>query len=252
MENEPVVTPETAETPITEQAVITENAAPSNENVETKPDRTFTQKELDEIITKRIERERESTTKKASQEARDAMIAENGYSWNGKPITTEAEYKQALKEQELTEQYKAKDLPDDVIQELVESKKFREQYESEKQTTAQKAKQEAEFKAFFETFPDTDPKDIPQSVWDDVHKGKSLVDAFTRHENQSLKQKLAELEKSKQIEQKNNENASSSTGSVTGNGSSAPAFFTQEQVSKMSNADVNKNWSAINESMKKW
>ena len=146
MENESVVTPETVETPITEQAVNTENAEPSNETVETNPERTFTQSELDEIITKRIERDRESTTKKAAQAARDALIAENGYSWNGKPITTEAEYKQALREQELTEQYKAKDLPDDVIQELVESKKFREQYESEKQTTAQKDKQEAEFK----------------------------------------------------------------------------------------------------------
>jgi hypothetical protein len=85
-----------------------------------------------------------------------------------------------------------------------------------------------------------------------VGKGKSLVDAFVRHENQSLKQRLEALEQAKQIEQQNQANAASSTGSVTGNGTSAPAFFTQEQVSKMSTSEVNKNWTAINESMKKW
>ena len=245
-------TPETVETPITEQAVNTEYAEPSAEKVETTPEKTFTQAELNEIITKRIERERETTSKKAAQEARDAYIAEQGYEWNGSPITTEAAYKQALKEQKIMEELQEKGLPDEVIQELVESRKDREERAKEKQQMTEKQQQEAEYKAFLETYPDVDPKDIPQSVWDDVGKGKSLVDAFVRHENQSLKQRLEALEQAKQIEQQNQANAASSTGSVTGNGTSAPAFFTQEQVSKMSTSEVNKNWTAINESMKKW
>lgn len=251
MENEQVVTSETVETPITEQAVITENAAPSNETVETKPEKTFTQKELDDIITKRLERDRESTAKKAAQEARDALIAEENMQWNGKQIKTEQEYRQMLQEQAIRKQYEGK-VDDDVLQEIVESKKFREEYLTKKQQDEIKAKQEADFQAFYEAFPDTEAKDIPQSVWDEVHKGKSLVDAFTRHENQTLKQKLAEAEKKKQIDQQNNENAASSTGSVTGNGDGKPSFFTKEQVSKMSNAEVNKNWNAIMESQKKW
>lgn len=247
----PQATPEIVETPPTEQAVTTENAEPSTE-VGTKPEKTFTQAELDAIITKRIERERESTAKRVAQEARDTYIKEQGYTWQGKPITTEAEYRQALQEQKWMEQYQSHDLPEDVVQELVEGKKFREQYQQEKQTNEQKAKQDADFAAFLQTYPDVKASDIPENVWQEVNQGKSLVDAYARHENQLLKQQLAEFKQSKQVEQQNAENAASSTGSVTGNGSVAPVFFTPDQVSKMSLEETNKNWAAINESMKKW
>jgi hypothetical protein len=42
-----------------------------------------------------------AATEKVRQESRDAYIAEQGYVWNGKKITTEAEYKNALREKEL-------------------------------------------------------------------------------------------------------------------------------------------------------
>jgi hypothetical protein len=194
----------------------------------------------------------DKAVERAKQEALDTYIAEQGYTWNGKPITTKAEYDQALKEQELTEKYKSQDLPDEVIQELVENKKFRDQYEQDRKQSEERAKVESDFQAFLDTFSDTDPKDIPQSVWDEVDKGKSLVDAYTRYENQSLKQKLAELEKSKQIEQQNEENAQSSTGAINNKGEGGQAYFTREQVAKMSIEEVNKNWNTINESTKKW
>lgn len=53
---------------------------------------------------------------RAQQEARDAYIAEQGYEWQGKSITTEAEYKAAVREQELLNQYK--ELPPEVAQQL--------------------------------------------------------------------------------------------------------------------------------------
>ncbi|OMF38778.1 hypothetical protein BK133_00815 [Paenibacillus sp. FSL H8-0548] len=249
--NEPVVSSEIVDTPIAEQAVNTENAEPSAEIVETKAEKTFTQSELDAIIQKRIDRERESVTKKAAQEARDAYFAEQNIEWQGKKITTESEYKQALKEKELIDKYSEQGLPDDVVQELVEGKKFRDQYNETQKKTADQAKQESDFHAFLETYPDVDPKDIPQTVWDDVSNGKSLVDAFVKHENQTLKQRLAEVEKSKQIEQQNIDNAQASTGAVTNTGGN-PAYFTREQVAKMSISETNRNWTAINESMKKW
>jgi hypothetical protein len=255
MENETietVVTPESVETPITEQAVTTENAEPSAETVETKPEKTFTQAELDSIIQKRIERERESTTKKASQEARDAYIAEQDWSWNGKKITTEADYKQAKQEEQLWAQYNNRELPEDVIQELVEGKKFREKFAESENEKAERERVNADFQAFVETFPDAKNEDIPQAVWDEVNKGKSLVDAYTKYENQTLKQKLAEVEQAKQIEQQNQENAASSTGSLTGKAGEKPAFFTPDQVKAMSQTDVDKNWNAIMESQKKW
>lgn len=242
--------PETVETPIVEQAVTTENAEPNVEVAETKPEKTFTQAELNEIITKRIERERESVSKKAAQEARDAYVAEQGIEWNGKHITTEAEYKEALKEQELTERYRSQELPDEVIAELVEGKKFREKFSESEKQSAERAKVESDFLEFTKAFPDAKPEDIPTSVWADVNAGKSLVDAYTKYENQTLKEKLAAVEQAKQIEQKNQENAASSTGSVTGNGSNVPTFFTKKQVEGMSQSEVNKNWDAINTSMK--
>lgn len=247
-----VVTPEIVEAPITEQAVTQENAEPSKEIAETKPERTFTQKELDEIITKRLERDRESTSKKAAQEARDALIAEENIVYNGKQIKTESEYKAMQKEREIRKQYEGK-VDDDLLDEIVESKKFREEYQQEKLTQAQKDKQNAEFIAFFEAYPTIDvKKDIPVAVWQEVDKGKSLLDAYVKHENKSLREQLAQVTAAKQIEQQNEANAASSTGSVTGNGSVLPAHFTQEQVSQMSTAEVNKHWTAINESMKKW
>ena len=228
----------------TEQVEQAENTEPS----ETKPEKTFTQKELDEIITKRLERERETVTKKTAQEARDAYIAEQSYEWNGNPIKTEAEYKQALEEQKLREKYS--DLPEDVQNELIESKKFREDYTKQQAESQKQAKQQEDYKQFLETFPDTDPKDIPQTVWDEVNKGRSLVDSFTRHENQILKEKLAKLTETEKIEQQNSENAQVSTGSVTGKGDTKPVRFTAEQVAKMSQTDINKNWGAIQQSMK--
>lgn len=194
----------------------------------------------------------DKAVERAKQEARDTYIAEQGYEWNGKRITTETEYKQALLESELMEKYKAQDLPDDVIQELIESKNFREQYTKQQEESAERAKQEEDYKAFLDTFPDTKPEDIPQSVWNDVNKGKSLVDAYTRFENQQLKEKLSKLTEQEKIEQQNQENAASSTGSVTGQGTAKATRYTREQVAKMSTDEVNKNWASIQESMKKW
>lgn len=54
---------------------------------------------------KNYEKAIERAKQEAAQPARDAYIAEQGYMWNGKPITTEAEYKQALKWQQEAERY---------------------------------------------------------------------------------------------------------------------------------------------------
>ncbi|MFD0673930.1 hypothetical protein [Cohnella sp. GCM10027633] len=241
---------ESVETFIAEQAVKTENAEPSTEQVETKPEKTFTQDEVNEMMKRRVERAEASASKKAAQEARDAYIAEQNYEWQGKTIKTEAEYKQALQEKALMEQYQNRGLDDDIVKELVESKRFREEYQTKQQQQQAEEKERADFQAFIKAFPDAKAEDIPPTVWADVQNGSSLVDAYTRHENQSLKQKLAAIEQQKQIEQQNEANAQSSTGSVTGNGSAVPTFFTKKQVDGMSQSEVNKHWDAINQSMK--
>jgi hypothetical protein len=193
----------------------------------------------------------EKAVERAKQEARDAYISEQGYEWNGSSITTESEYKQALREQELTEQYQQKDIPEEVIQELIENKKFRDRYESEKETQQKETNQQRDFQDFLEAYPDVKADTIPVEVWQEVEKGRSLTDAYMKHENIILRQKLGLNQKSEMIEQKNQENASASIGAVRSNGVNVP-FYSKEQVTKMSTAEVNSNWKTINESMKKW
>lgn len=245
---ETVETEETTQPTDTEQVENTENTEPSTETTE----KTFTQAELDEIIQKRVERAEQTTAKKTAQEARDAYIAEQGYEWNGKKIANEAEYNQAVKEQELVKQYKDKDLPDDVIQELVEGKKFRDNYTETQKQLDDRVQRETDYQTFLESYPDAKPDDIPESVWQEVDKGTPLVDAYTRHENQRLKAELDELKGKQEIEQKNQENAESTTGSVTGKGETKGVYYTMEQVQKMSPSDVNKNYKAILDSQKHW
>lgn len=243
-------TTEIVEAPIIEQAVNTENAEPNTE-VETKPEKTFTQAELDSIIAKRIERERETTSRKASEEARNAVIAEENIIWNGKQLTTYAEYKEMQKEQVLRKQYENQDLPEEVLNEIIEGKRFREQYESKAAEMERLAKEKTDAESFLQAYPDVKAEDIPKEVWAEVDKGKSLVDAYARHENQILREQLAEAKKAKEIEALNEQNASTSTGSVTGQGEAPKAaFYTQKQVLAMSNEETNRNWSAIQQSMK--
>jgi hypothetical protein len=186
----------------------------------------------------------EKAIERTRQEARDSYIAEQGYEWNGRAITTEAEYHEALREQELQQSYQEQDIPEEIIQELVENKRFREKYESEQQQKMQRSQQEQDFQTFLNEYPDVKAEEIPINVWREVEQGRSLVDAYMRHENQLLKQRLG-------VTEKNQQNAMSSVGAVRSNGATLP-FYSREQVSKMSNAEVNANWKTINESMKKW
>lgn len=156
-------------------------------------------------------------------------------------------------EQERLNELIQQNIPEELAKEIMENRKFREQWEQERKAREEAEKREADYKAFLETFPDVKPEDIPESVWKDVEEnGKSLVDAYTRYENQLLKEQLAKLQEGKVKEKQNEENANSTTGSVTGKGDGKQPYFTREQVEKMSVEEINKNWKAIMESQKHW
>ena len=78
-----------------------------------------------------------------------------------------------------------------------------------------KEKMEADVKAFAAAYPEQakDPNAIPKEVWDAVHQGETLVNAYRAYENKQLKEQLArekaEAEKRKQEEK----NKARSTGS---------------------------------------
>lgn len=168
------------------------------------------------VFDKAIERARQE----AAQQARDAVIAEMGMEWNGNPIKTEDEYKQALAEQKLIEQYKDRDLPPEVIQELVENRKFREEQQREKAEKEVQSKRQEQFEEFFRYFEsvnerpfDANKDIISQEVQAAVDSGVPLKFAYMEHHNKELRNRL-------KIQTQNQENKRKAPiGSVTANGS---------------------------------
>lgn len=161
----------------------------------------------------------EKAVERAKQEARDAYIAEQGYTWQGKPITTEAEYRAAMAEKELIEKYQDRDIPEEVIKELMESRRDREERQREKEARAEQEKKDAMLNDFLDYFqsvndrPFDSTKDkIPQEVRDAVDKGESLKIAYMQYHNKELRNQL-------KIAKQNEENLKKApVGSVTANG----------------------------------
>lgn len=168
---------------------------------------------------KNYERAMERTRQEAAQQARDSYIAEQGYEWNGKPITTEAQYKDALAEQKLIDQYKDSNLPDEVIQELMEGRKDREERAKEKAAQEEETKKTTQVNDFLDYFqrvnerPFDGVKDsIPQEVRDAVDRGETLKNAYMEFHNKELRNQL-------KIAKQNETNSKKApVGSVTAHG----------------------------------
>ncbi|SDG47666.1 hypothetical protein [Desulfosporosinus hippei] len=129
-------------------------------------------------------------TSKAAQAARDAFIAEQGYEWNGKPITTEAEYKQALYEKQMHDAGQDPDTVKKLVDEHPDVKKAREEFarmESQRQIWSEYQELAAEHDNI------KDPSQIPPEVWQLKNdKGITLLDAQNRI---IVKNHKAQLEK---------------------------------------------------------
>jgi hypothetical protein len=234
-----------------------ENVEPQAEQVET------TNNASEEVVTPQVEEKpvqsKEDNARfaemrrKAESEAKDKLISEMyGESHN---IHTYADYQKAVQaeqERQRLEELKQNNIPEDLAKEIIENKKFREQYEAEKLTRSQQEARQKDYESFLNTFPDVKADEIPTNVWEEVEKGKSLVDAYAKYENSLLKAKIAEYEKGSKTLEANNKNAENTTGSVIGNGSAKEQIFTKEEVDKMSLNDVKKNYNRILESSKHW
>ena len=193
--------PSTEETEPVEQPL----KIPIKYNKET---RELTVEEAAELAQKGLNYEK--AVERARQEARDAWIAEQGYEWNGRPIKTEADYKQALIEKELMEKYQ--DVPKEVVDELIENRKFREQFQAKEKEQQEQEKQQAHFKEFVESFPGVKPEDIPGEVWEKVNQGVPIKYAYMEHAYSQAQTKL-------KVYQQNETNAKKApVGSVTAHG----------------------------------
>ena len=198
----------------------------------------------------------ERAKQEAKKQALDEFIAEQGYIWNGKLIKTYDEYKQALYEKQLIDRYKGQGLPEEVIAELVENRKFREQYQAKEKEFMEKERREKDYIDFTEWYTKTygkepNPEEIPTEVWQEVEKGKPLKYAFMEYGYSTMNDRIAKLEQQFQTQQANQKNAESSTGSVKTSGKPT-TFFTREQVEAMTTEEVYRNYDAIMESKKHW
>lgn len=162
---------------------------------------------------KAVERARQE----AAQQAKDEVIASLGYEWQGKPITTEADYKRAIAEKELLDKYSQ--LPPELAQELIDSRRDREERQREKEAKESEAKQQAEFNDFLKYFQDVNERPFdhqkdafPQEVLAAVNSGQSLRSAYMEHHNKELRNQL-------KIAKQNESNTKKApVGSVTAGG----------------------------------
>lgn len=93
------------------------------------------------------------------------------------------------------------------------------------ETAAEKApaeklneKQALDVQSFVRTYPDVKPADIPQSVWDDVRGGTSLVTAYTKFENTQLRSQLEAMKQQEKTKDR-------STGSRQSSGNTQKSAF---------------------------
>lgn len=94
------------------------------------------------------------------------------------------------------------------------------QTEAERAQTAEERRRKESIDRFIAAHKDLPADQIPQSVWDAFAKGKDLSDAYAAHEAETLRGKVAELEKALEAERQNAANRARSTGSQSTAGSS--------------------------------
>lgn len=192
---------------------------------------------------------RRKAAEEAKAKVRDEMIDEMYGVSHG--IHTYAEYQEALAKQEQEEKLNElleKNVPEEYAKEMLENRKFREQFETEQKAKQQKAQQEADLKDFITAFPNVKADDIPVEVWQANEKGIPLRYAYAEH---AYKQTI----KAEEIAKANAENAKSSTGSVNGDGVANDSDFISYDTYEKNRANqswVNKNFNKIMNSRAKW
>lgn len=82
------------------------------------------------------------------------------------------------------------------------------------QQMAAQQRQQRDIQEFVQKYPGLDPKTIPSSVWMDVRKGDTLVNAYGRYEMQQLKAENQRLQQQIDAKAQNDKNKNNSLGSM--------------------------------------
>lgn len=161
----------------------------------------------------------DKAVERAGQEAIDKEYADlyrGQFSISGKPILSKLDYENALIEKEMYDKYQNQGLPEDVIRELVESKKDREERKLEKQTVQEQRieyeRQQAiqqDANDFFTWFQEENGRifevgkdTMPPEAWQAHLEGKNLIAEYSKYENKLIKQELKTLKQNKENQKK--------------------------------------------------
>ncbi|MDF1507626.1 hypothetical protein PZE06_05450 [Robertmurraya sp. DFI.2.37] len=112
-------------------------------------------------------------------------------------------------EQERLNQLVQQNIPEELAQEILESRKFRETQKQQEQQKKQEEKQKEEAQEFFEYFKQVNDRDynpekdqIPQEVWQMNAQGVPLKFAYMQHHNNQLLSQIKVLKQNKSNEEK--------------------------------------------------
>ena len=90
--------------------------------------------------------------------------------------------------------------------------------------TAAKAKRDADIQAFVKEFPEAakDVKSVPKEVWDAVHGGETLVNAYRAYEAKQLRAEVERLKAEAARKEQKEKNKAAATGSMSTTGGDKP------------------------------
>lgn len=188
------------------------------ETAQEKQERLFKQSELDAIIKDRLTRERQRYEAELKKHPVLSYLEQKAQRL-GLTVEQLIENDRKWEEQQKLNELIQKNIPPEFAQKLLEHDKIVQEYQTEKQIRAQKEKEQKMYLEFLEAYPNVKPEEVPVEVWQEVAKGRNLLDAYIRYENQKLKAEMAKFQQQQQNQQANQTNAASSTGSARDIGS---------------------------------
>jgi hypothetical protein len=214
--------------------------------------KTFTQAQLDEIVKGRLDKERQRLEGQYKSDPRLSFVETQAKKYG---MTTE-QYLEAVakaEEEEKLNELVQQNIPQEYAKKLLEHDKIINEYQSERQANQQKEAKNKMYQEFLDAYPDVNPMDIPPEVWQEVKTGRSLTDAYTRHENKLLREKLDGVQSQQQTQQANQKNAVDSTGSAK-SGKATQGFISKEtfEQNRKNQKWMDANYDNLTSSMKHW
>lgn len=183
-DTEPIVAPQADPTPTTQAPTAPESPATG---------KVFTQQELDQIIEKRLSREKATFEKQLKADPLRSGLERIATKSGMTPDALLA----ALERQQIEALADSEGLSYESAERLVKAETRAAEADriiAEQQTQAQRqAAEQADFAAFVEEFPNVAPDAIPAEVWAARAAGTSLADAYRAHEAKQLRSELESL-----------------------------------------------------------